>query len=479
MMSILAAIISFFTRIILARELGPKDYGLFYAVYTLIFFFLFFRDLGVNAALVKYIPEFKVKKKFNAIKTSIVSVIIMQVISSTVLITGFLIASNYLVKNYFKNPDSKVIIILLLLYVVGSIFFRLYKRVFQGLQKIKLYALFEPLKNITFLLLTLLFFRMNLGVYAPALAYAILCFLLVIIFTPVLLKNFNFFSYKVKNTGKITKLLLMFGLPLFATAIGGKFISNIDTLILTNFANLTAVGIYNVILPSASLFLYFGSAISSVMFPLVSELWAKKDKKTISTSISLIHRYSFLIILPPALIILSFAKLFIEVFFGIDYISGAVALQILIIGMLFYVVAGINHNIISAIGRPQTVAKIIISAAILNTVANIILIPRFGINGAAISTTLSYILALILSTNRVLYYVKAEFPKKIWLKLFFAGAVFISVILIITQSLLLNIWLEAIIAISVAGLIYLVMVYYMNVIDIDEIKKHIKLLRRN
>ena len=59
-MNILAAVISYITRIVLARELGPYNYGLFYSVFTFVAFFLFFRDLGLNTALVKHIPEFAV-----------------------------------------------------------------------------------------------------------------------------------------------------------------------------------------------------------------------------------------------------------------------------------------------------------------------------------------------------------------------------------------------------------------------------------
>ena len=69
------------------------------------------------------------------------------------------------------------------------------------------------------------------------------------------------------------------GLPFFVTAIGDKVIVYIDTLMLTYFSTLTEVGIYNVVLPSAIIFLDIGGAIATVVFPMSSELWAKGDTK--------------------------------------------------------------------------------------------------------------------------------------------------------------------------------------------------------
>ena len=78
----LAAITAYLTRIVLARKLQPEEYGLFYAVFTFIIFFLFFRDLGLGQALVKYISEFRAQQRYGQIKTAILSVFSMQMSSS-------------------------------------------------------------------------------------------------------------------------------------------------------------------------------------------------------------------------------------------------------------------------------------------------------------------------------------------------------------------------------------------------------------
>ena len=67
--SITTAIIGYLLRVYLARNLTVAEFGLFYAVMALVSFFWLVKDLGVGTTLVKFIPEFLVKKKYSEIKS--------------------------------------------------------------------------------------------------------------------------------------------------------------------------------------------------------------------------------------------------------------------------------------------------------------------------------------------------------------------------------------------------------------------------
>lgn len=477
-MSILDAIVAYISRIVMARNLTPEEYGLFTAVFTFITFFLFFRDLGMGHALSKYIPEYIVKGEHQHIKSGIVFVFIFQIISSSILAIILLILAPFLAEQYFKNPLAKPILLLLLLYVFGSPVFRMFRHISGGFQKMKLFSIFEFLKNSIVLLILLILFYFNTGIYAPAIAYALVCYIVVVITFPFMWKMYPLTKYKMENFKKVSKNLFIFGMPIFATSIAGKIISYVDILILTYYRSLTEVGVYNVILPSAMIFLHFGSSVSVVIFPMFSELWTKKDSRRMTEALRLIQKYSFVIILPAALVAISSSKLLIETFFGAEYVSGTLSLQILIIGMLFYVVAGINNHIISAIGQPKTVAKIIILAMIFNFILNIIIIPIWGIEGAALTTTFSYLMVLILSTNRVVHYIPFKYPKMVWVKLIFAGFVFFSIIKYIREILVIKAWGELFISVGIATLVYAGIVYAYGIINFKEVKKYFRILRK-
>lgn len=473
-----AGLIAYITNIVLARQLTQEEFGLFSATFTFITFFLFFRDLGIGDALVKYFPEYQVNKQYNKIKTSASSVVFFQLLSSLIFTGVIFMLSGYLAEHYFKDPLAESVLKLLLLYVLGSVFFRLIKSIFNGFQQTMAYSLLALLKNGITLILILIFFSLGLTLYSPVLAEALVCVVIILIFLPTFLKSFPFWKWKIENFWPVTKEIFAFGLPVFATSVAGKIISQIDTLMLTYFTDLSKVAVYNVVLPSATLFLSFSGCISIIIFPMTSELWAKKDLKRIAEGLKLLYKYSFVILIPIFSIIIIFSDLFIRSFFGENYVSGSLAFQILMVGVFFYTVGGINNTIISAMGNPKVVFKIILIAAIINVCFNFLLIPYFGINGAALTTTLSYCIILLLSMKSIKNYVPIEFPIRAWTKLFFMGVFLIGLMFCLKHFLILNPWNEFGIVLVTSFLVYFFLINLLNIVNMEEIRKYYKLIKK-
>ncbi len=476
LMSILAAGIAYITRVILARSLGPTDYGLFSSVLTFILFFLFFRDLGLDSSLIKHIAEFKVHNQFNRIKTAISGVFLFQFVSSLIFSAVFLLLSGFLAESYFKDPRASVLIILVIVYVVFSICFTILKGIFCGFQKMFLFSSVEFSKNLIVLLSFLVFFKLGFGLYAPMLAYVVVCPLLFLIYAPFAGKFSRFFSSKITDFKLVSKRVVLFGIPLFATSFAGTIIGYMDTLILTYFRPLAEVGIYNVVLPSALIILFIGRAISSTTFPISSELWANKDYRRLSAGVRLLHKYSFVCFVPIIFTIFAFSKFFIITFFGAEYQAGSLALQILLVGALFFMVAMVNNTVISAMGQPKIVAKITILAAAVNLGLNLIFIPSLGINGAAITTTISYSVILFLTTVKIQQVLKIKFPLKEWLKQIFAALLFVSVIFAAKYFLPFSPWFKLVVSVFLAVSVYLVSLFILKIVDLQEIKYYWRLV---
>ncbi len=323
-MNILASLAAYITRVILARNLQPAEFGLFYAVFTFVTFFLFFRDFGLSKSGVKFIADFNAKEKYDELKTTIFSVGISQLIVSLIFGGLLLIFAKYLANNYFKNPLAEILITLLVIYVLFSMGFIFFKNILYGFQNFSIYALIGFIKNLLVLiiLLTLLYFGFN-GPIIPTLAYAIVAVVLFVGLLPFVKKVFHFSKYKLTNVKKTVKMLLLFAFPVMLTSVGSKIIGQIDTLILTSFRSLQEVGVYNVVLPSAIMLLFIGNSISGVVFPIVADLWAKNDFKRLIEGIRLIHKYTFVIVIPLIFTILAFAKefIFLLVFYLCKFIT--------------------------------------------------------------------------------------------------------------------------------------------------------------
>lgn len=472
--SVITAFLGYFTRIILARELTVEDYGLFFAVFSFVSFLLFFRDLGLGSALVKHLAEFKAKKQFNEIKTGIFAVFISLLILSAIFGLVLYFMAPALSQNYFKDSRAEFILYFFIAYIFFSALFLFLGNIFQGFQNIKTFSLMEPIRCTIVFIIIILLLKWDYGIIAPVIAYTISWLAVFLVFIPLAWYAFAFLKYKIRNMRQITKQLYMFGMAVALTQIGAKVISRIDTLMLTYFTSLTDVGIYNAVQPTALLFLFFSGSVTPALYPLVSELWAKNDRKRLNEGIRLLHKYSFVITMPALLSVLVFSSLFLKLTFGEQYALGSTALQILLVGIIFLLVATVNNTVLSAIGKPQAVTKAFIIVAILNVLLNLILIPLFGMNGASISTSISYLLLLAVSTRYIAKYVKLTIPILAWVKTLCLGIIFTLIAFVLKGVLAMNVWLELAITIAVAGSVYLILAYWMKLIDIRELRKYLQ-----
>jgi len=472
--SVLTAFLGYFTRIILARGLTVEDYGLFFAVFSFVSFLLFFRDLGLGSALVKHLAEFKAKKQFNEIKTGIFSVFFSLLILSAIFGLVLYLLAPILAENYFQDARAETILYFFIAYILFSALFMFIGNIFQGLQKIKIFSLMEPIRCALVVGIIFFLIKWDYGILAPVMAYTLSWLIVFVIFLPFAWSIISFLKYKVQNMPQITKQLYVFGIAIALAQIGAKVIARIDTLMLTYFTSLTDVGIYNVVQPTALLFLFFSSSITPVLYPLVSELWAKKDKKRLTEGIGLLHKYSFILTMPAFLTMLVFSSLFIKITFGEKYVVGSLTLQILLAGILFLLVATVNNTVLSAIGKPSAVTKSFIIAAAINFVLNLILIPLLGINGAAIATSVSYLILLVMSTKYLVSYVQLKIPFASWIKTLFIGVLFTMTAFVLKRILVMNVWLETALILLAAGIMYVILAYWMKLIDISELKMYFK-----
>ena len=160
-----ASFVSYINRIVLARNMTPSEYGVFYAVFTFVTFFLFVRELGLLQALSKHIPEYKIREDYGAIKSAIFSTFSMQFAGSLILSIAFFLSANYLSVHYFQAADAAFYLKFLIVYVLASVVFRTMKAILQGFQSMFWFAFSEFLKNIITLVLTFVFFYLGYGIF--------------------------------------------------------------------------------------------------------------------------------------------------------------------------------------------------------------------------------------------------------------------------------------------------------------------------
>jgi len=399
-----SSFIAFLLRMFLARSLSVTDYGLFYAIFALISFFVLFRDLGLGSALVKHIPEFEVRKQFGGIKSSMVFTLLFQAVFALPISVVLFAFSDQIALAVFKTVEASLVIKILSVWFFTAIFLPLFQATFLGFQNMRAYVSMNFF-NILFVLLSAILFVgiFGLGIGGVASAYLLASLVVAVLGFALFWRGYpRVIGEKVQITKPLMKKLFVFALPVFIGGIGGLIIGYMDTIMITVFWTTTEVGFYQVAQPTAHILWMFVGALTAVFFPMVSELWARRERVLLGGALHFLIKFSFILIIPAALMFIAFPDIVIRLLFGEEYIAGATALQILSGTAIVYTLFAILTSAMAGIGKPVVNTKVVGAMACLNFFGNLLLIPPYGIEGAAVATLCSFLLGVLI----LFYYAK-------------------------------------------------------------------------
>ncbi|HMF73230.1 MAG TPA: polysaccharide biosynthesis C-terminal domain-containing protein, partial [Flavitalea sp.] len=120
----------------------------------------------------------------------------------------------------------------------------------------------------------------------------------------------------------------------------------------------------------------------------ISKLYKSQNQAELQVMIKKITRLVTLITTPIVLFLVFFGRPILE-FFGENFVEGRSTLNIIAIGFLINVMTGNVDQILNMTDNQKVLRNITIFGFILNVLLNLALIPRFGINGAAVASLIT------------------------------------------------------------------------------------------
>ena len=216
-------------------------------------------------------------------------------------------------------------------------------------------------------------------------AHTIAIFILLLISIRYIYK-YNF-PYSKKSTYS-TKKFIFHSLPMLISTSMIVFLGWSDTIILGIFKTTSDVGIYGVVLKIAVVTSFTFQALDSILAPKLSHAYHNKDMTGFKKLIKYSTILNFMISLIIVMVIIFFRSWILSIF-GEEFSKASTALIILCIGQLFNAVCGPVGSILQMTGRQIIFQNILIVSFLLNIVLNLLLAPKYGITGVAISTAIS------------------------------------------------------------------------------------------
>nr|WP_282594661.1 flippase [Halomarina salina] len=189
---------------------------------------------------------------------------------------------------------------------------------------------------------------------------------------------------------KTLRELWSFSWPLAASASLHILLSNVDIIMLGYFTDSATVGYYRVIQPLKQMVFFFTGAFAFLFLPLATKHYSTGDLAGLNALYTVTTKWIVWLTFPVVLVFTLFSPGIIRLFFGESYLPASPALSVLIAGLFYRVLVGLNGDMVKAIDRPRIEFYSAFTGVIVNIIMNATLIPLFGIVGAAFSTVVGY-----------------------------------------------------------------------------------------
>ena len=195
------------------------------------------------------------------------------------------------------------------------------------------------------------------------------------------------------------KEILNISYTMIFTGLGLYLFTQVDLWMVGMLTSTEAVGIYGVTAKLVTLIAFPLGALSAIIPPLISSIHTSGDLDELRNVVRSSARWMLSIAMPIILILILEGDVALRYFFGEKFVNGYTALLILVIGQVINTGSGLVGYFLQMTGRHKVYMKISIFFTIANIILNLLLIPRFGINGAAFSTAFCLSMINIVSVS--------------------------------------------------------------------------------
>jgi O-antigen/teichoic acid export membrane protein len=426
--------LGYFSRIIIARFLGASDYGLISLGFAAMNIAAALSLLGFNTGIQRFVSFYKGKGDKGRIKGTILGALKICFPLSLILTLIIFFYADWISIHIFHSLELTLVLRIFTIGVPFWVLATIFNSGTIGFQEIKyqvytVYIFKDTFKLITIVTLLVLGYEVlgaSVGWVLAIIGMSVLAFYF------LETKVFPILNTKVKAVS-VDKELFFFSFPLIFAGLAELITGWTDTFMLGYFRTPSEVGIYNVAMPTAKLMGIVLSAFGIIFMPVVTELYARNRTEDLRNAYSSVTKWIFAIVLPGFLLMSLFSAPIIKIMFGLEYVNGAMALSILAFSFFISALVGLAASLLTTYGRTKIVMGCSFVGAGSNALFNFLLIPIYGINGAAIATGSSVVLMSILYLFFIYRIARMQPFRLSYVKPLFASVIAVSVVYAITK----------------------------------------------
>ena len=397
--ALLSTALSFALSLVITHQIRATSFGLYSIALVTVLLGQVPATLGLDVGTVRFVALRASKGDAVGARASLQAALGIVTLVSGTLAALLYWQATWLSESFFNKPAATDLIRIVALALPALALTRVVIGGLQGLGVMRYSALVNPIRvgtNIAVAVPVLL-----LGYGAKGLAGAFLAVSWsTLVVAALLLGRALPKAFVPAHRSAGVRALLRFSLPQTLTSLLLQTILWTDSLLLGRLRPAAEVGVYAIIQRLLSPAQTVSTATGQMFAPRIAAEDARGDRSTLEVMLKRVTYWNVSLAIPVFALLLLVPEALLGVF-GPAYRTGAEALTILAAGQLFNAATGPLGQVINMSGRPYLTLVNNAAVAALNIVGCLILIPRYGLTGAACSTTASITLVNLIKLAQV------------------------------------------------------------------------------
>ncbi|WP_410984673.1 oligosaccharide flippase family protein [Bacillus cereus] len=285
-------------------------------------------------------------------------------------------------------------------------------------------------------------------------------------------------TYSLQDLKRDGKKILSVSIPIAIGALSMPLLNLIDSVTIPHALDGTAstiqtqYGIYSRGFAFTQLIVVFSSAIVFPLIPLLTSALTKKDMKLAKEAVQQTNKLAHVITTPMTVWLIA---LTVPLNIGLFTDAKGSGMLAVIIGSSYFTsFMVLSIGILQGINRSMQAAWIVIGASIVKGLLNLVLVGKFGIDGAAYSTLIIYIMICTINYAYIRKYLTYSIKIGGFLSVIIISCIFgiglyeLATIINVTTSRFIAL-LYSFIALSVVSLLYMICALKLNWISRERI----------
>jgi len=397
---IIAQVFRFLFGVVVARFLGAQQFGLYRLGFSFVTLQSSLALLGLQAAAVRYIPiatrEKDQDRLWGIIQVGLIGPGLIGLILSLLL---FLFAEP-VASQIFHDPALTPVLRWFSLHIPLGTLITMTARITQGFKKVQynVYARNVAARLVKLVLASLLL-AAGFGLISVVITQLVASTIALILLFYFLHTTFPL-NRPLRAARRDIGELMRFSLPLYVSRLLRNLGGSFEALVLGFFGMTTGVGIFAAASIMSSISNLFYQSLGRIASPIFAELHSQKEYGQLKLVYQSVTRWAVAFNLPFFLAMIFFAEPLLSIF-GKEFQAGATSLVIFAIGSLLNAATGQCGSMINMIGRSKVSAINSLVYLITTIAIDFLLIPRWGVEGAALAASLTLILINLLGMVEV------------------------------------------------------------------------------